>query len=162
MTRTIPEPDHHTWVQSHSDMGHNNTSAKDTGKFPMTSLYLFERHQRRVWPYLIWLLAYGCTLFFDLLDGKFGFRLILPLLLPILIVLLQVIYPTMIGWIIITIPTCIYWAYGVVLFIHCDLNNGWKSDPHGFEGAVCFTLLETVTCAALLLGCPKKRKSIIT
>jgi len=127
----------------------------------MTSLYLFEQRQRRVWPYLIWLLAYGCTLFFDLLDAKFGFRLILPLLLPILIVLLQVTYPTKIGWIIITIPTCIYYAYGVVLFVNCYLNDGWRSDPHGFEGAVCFTLLETVTCAALLLGRPKMKVKVL-
>jgi hypothetical protein len=81
---------------------------------------LVERRTRRgSWAYLLWLLAYVPMMIFCADFAFWNLRpfQLLPLLIPIVIILVQLIWPTLLGWAVIALPSVFVAGVGVVSVI---------------------------------------------
>ena len=81
---------------------------------------LIERRNRRCsWAYVLGLLVWLPVMVFA--AGNLSFHVrpyqLLPLLLPIVVVLVQLAYPTLLGWVIILIPSVFFAGVGVFFVV---------------------------------------------
>ena len=76
----------------------------------------------------------------------------LPLLLLVLVALVQLIYPTVLGWAAIILPTAIYGALGVwtVASDFTRTSAHWESDPSGLVLGIVFLAVVLAVFAGLV------------
>ena len=75
---------------------------------------LFQRRKRRVLAYVFWLIIYCGALSLYAVDHELQLWQILPFLVPIVIAINQIVYPTLFGWAFISIP-----SFGFTIFCGC-------------------------------------------
>jgi hypothetical protein len=98
---------------------------------------LFQRRQRRVWAYIAWLLVYTATAWFFAVDTEAKPIQMLPFLVPLALVIVQMIYPTLFVWALMVIPSVLYSGVGIYYLIRDFAEKQWQYD---FQG-VCLVLL---------------------
>ena len=129
---------------------------------PLRALIL-RRSRRRAWAYGLWLLVYLPTalLFADEMAAHSGAGIaaMLPLLVPIAIVVAQMIYPTLLGWAVILIPSVLYGGVGVFYLIRnaTERHPQWEYDLSGFIMGSIFVGAWVAVCLALILARPRLR-----
>ena len=125
---------------------------------------LFQRrHRRHSWAYVLWLLAYLPTAW--LYAGELAFHAgarayqMWPLLVPVAIVIAQMIYPTLAGWVVILIPSVLYTGVGVFYLIRnaTEKQPQWQYDLSGFIMGFIFVGAFIAVCAALIFARPRLR-----
>ena len=109
------------------------------------------------WAYLIWLLLYLFTAFLFAGEVYFhsgaGASQLLPLLIPVVIVLLQWVRPTILGWSIIFLLTVLYFCVGVYYVFTNDLGRAY--DSSGLVVSSLFLLALLGVCIALAFARPR-------
>jgi hypothetical protein len=116
------------------------------------------RSHRGWWAYLIWLLVY---LFFAMMfaeemgahDGATATQG-WPLLVPIVVVIVQWIRPTILGWAIICLSTLIYFGVGAYYMITENFgpHPQWKHDLGGVILGSLFLVVLLAVCIALIFA----------
>ena len=119
---------------------------------------LFQRRPRRhIWAYILWVLVYLPTV--CLYAGHMGARTyeMLPLLFPVAIVITQMVYPTLVGWVIILVPSVLYTGAGGFYLIRnaTEKQPQWEYDSSGFVMGCVFVGALIVLCAALAFARPR-------
>jgi hypothetical protein len=114
---------------------------------------LIERRTRRGWwAYLLWLPAYLILIGLIGADEDPPAWWLLPLSIPLAVTLVQWIYPTILGWAAISIPTLLYAGQLLYLTVRYE---GVEADTTGTVlNWVFFGYLAPV-CAVLVLARPK-------
>ena len=106
------------------------------------------RNRRRSWAYLLGLLVWLPVMVFA--AGNLSFHVrpyqLLPLLLPVVVVLVQLAYPTLFGWVIIVIPSV--FSTGVMWFF-VVLTAPARVQQHELAALV----ISSVTAGVYLLVC---------
>ena len=126
---------------------------------------LIERRRRSgSWAYAVLLLIYVPTammfarvkIFQDGASAVWG----IALLLPVAIVVVQWIRPTVLGWAVILLPTLLYFAVGASSLIRGSLRNPpkWEYDPDGFVLGSAFLAVLLGVCVTL--ACAGKPKAM--
>jgi len=120
---------------------------------------LVQRHSHRGWwAYLIWLLVY---LFFAMMfAGEMEFHngataaQVWPLLIPIVVVIVQWIRPTVLGWAVICLPTILYFGVGVYYMITENLgpHPQWEHDLGGVILGSLFLAVLLAACLSLMFA----------
>jgi hypothetical protein len=120
---------------------------------------LVERRSRRGWwAYLIWLLVYLPTAM--MFAGEMSFHggaktaQMWPLLLPIVIIIVQWMRPTLLGWVVLSLPTMIYFGVGIYYLVDNNLGAQpqWKTDSAGVILGFVFLGALLCVCVALIFG----------
>jgi hypothetical protein len=118
---------------------------------------LIVRHcRRRAWAYVLWILVYLPTawLFAGEMDAHSepGILAMLPLLIPLAVAVGQMIYPTLLGWYVIIIPSVLYTGVGVFYLIRnaTERQPQWQHDLSGFILGSIFVGAFVVVCIALI------------
>jgi len=125
--------------------------------------FIVRRSRGGAWAYGLWLLVYLPTawLFAGELAAHSGAGVLamLPLLIPVAIAFAQMIYPTMLGWWIIIIPSVLYAAVGLFYLIRnaTERPPQRERDLSGFILGSIFVGAFVASCVALIFGRPKLR-----
>src|ERR1035441_340067 len=98
---------------------------------------LGRRTRRATWAYLFWFIPYLLTAW--LFAGDMAFHAgahpyLIPLLIPVFVVVAQIVYPTLLGWAVIFIPSVLYcgaWVYYLV-------RNATQRQPQWEPMVSCF------------------------
>lgn len=129
---------------------------------------LIERRGRRgTWAYAAWLVAYLVTAW--LFAGELAFHAgaglfqMLPLLIPVLVVVVQIVYPTLLGWVVILIPSVLYCGAGVYFLVRNATRRRpqWEDDPAGFVMGSVFVGAYLAVCLCLILARPRRSTGIV-
>jgi len=123
---------------------------------------LGRRNRRGTWAYVLWVIPYILTAW--LFAGEMAFHAgarpyqMLPLLIPVLIVATQIIYPTLLGWTVIFIPSMAYCSFGLYYLIRnaTERPPQWENDPAGFVLGSCFVGAYLFVCVCLFFARPKR------
>jgi hypothetical protein len=95
--------------------------AKSNTKLNPLRALIVRRSRGRAWAYGLWLLVYLPTalLFADEMSAHSGAGVLamFPLLIPVVVAVAQMIYPTLLGWAVILIPSVLYAGVGVFYLI---------------------------------------------
>jgi hypothetical protein len=124
---------------------------------------IVRRHRRHTWAYVLWLMVYLPTalLFAGELSahGGAGILGISPLLIPVTIAIAQMIYPTLLAWAVITLPSVVYAGVGVFYLIRnaTEKHPQWEYDSSGFILGSIFVAGFVVVCVALSFARPRLR-----
>ncbi len=117
---------------------------------------LIQRRSRRGWwAYVIWLLVYLFTamMFADEMAFHTGATAaqLWPLLIPILIITVQWVRPTVLGWAIICLPTFLYFGIGVYYAVRNNVgpHPQWEHDLGGVILGAFFLTALLAACVAL-------------
>ena len=130
------------------------SSSPQRGFHPV--LALFYRRRRRVWVYVLWLLAYIITnlLYAELyrVENLRPSDWLLPILVPAVVVMAQIIYPTIFVWAVISLPTV--FIAGVRAY---ELINdiGRIQGPSDFFLELFAVSVSVGTCVGLILFRPR-------
>jgi hypothetical protein len=94
-----------------------NMSSPASTKAMLLLRSLFKRRTRPAsWAYILWILA--CVPLMVFVSDSFFFRLrpyhFLPVLIPVAVVIVQLAYPTLLGWAAVLIPSLFVAGVGVV------------------------------------------------
>jgi hypothetical protein len=104
--------------------------------------------------HLILLLAYvlGAMMFIGDIGG--GSARMWPLLIPIGIIVGQWIRPTILGWVIIIVPTILYFAVGVYYLVANNIgaHPQWEDDAEGVILGSFFLAALLVLCTGLIFA----------
>jgi len=123
-------------------------------KIAATLVFLFRRRSRRGWwAYLIWVLPYLLVASWFAADVNLSLSRQLPLLLPIVLVIVQWVWPTVLGWAVIFTPTFLYFC-DCASYLVQTIKDCFASNPD-IEGIVCFLIflgLLFSMCSALVLA----------
>ena len=120
-----------------------------------------QRSRSGWWAYLIWLLLYLFTAFLFAEEAHFhsgaGANQFVPLLIPVVIVLLQWVRPTILGWSIIFLLTVLYFCVGVYYVFTNNLGPQpqWAYDSSGLVVSLLFLLALLGVCIALAFTRPR-------
>jgi hypothetical protein len=125
---------------------------------------LFKRRTRRAsWAYICWILAYVPLMVF-VSDFVF-FRLrpyqYLPLLIPLAVVIVQLVYPTLLGWAVVVIPSVFVAGVGVVSVV---ITAPARHLPHELVPLVISSIATGVyvlVCIALWYARPKRVETVV-
>jgi hypothetical protein len=111
-----------------------------------------ERSRRGWWAYLIWLLLYAPTAMMYVDDTGASAIKLWPLLIPVAILILQWVRPTIIVWAIISLPTFLYFGIGIYYFITNNLgpHPQWEHDSEGVILGSVFLGLLLAVCIVLM------------
>ncbi len=114
------------------------------------------RTRRRSWPYIIWLVAYLplVTWVADFLFGGEPFYPILAALIAILAVLVQLFHPTLLGWVVISIPS-MFMAGLSVYFVAVTAAERTPEDLAGLLISRVVAGVYVLVCIALWLARPE-------
>src|SRR2546421_12353740 len=121
------------------------------------------RSRRHAWAYGLWLLVYLPTawVFAEEMSAHSGTGVLamLPLLIPLAIVVGQMIYPTLLGWAVILIPSVLYTGVGVFYLIRnaTERQPQWEYDLSGFILGSVFVGAFLAVCIALIFARPRLR-----
>jgi hypothetical protein len=120
------------------------------------------RARRASWAYILWILAYLPLMVF-VSDFVF-FRLrpyqYLPLLIPLAVVIVQLAYPTLLGWAVVVIPSVFVAGVGVVSVV---ITVPARDLPHDLGRLVISSIAAGVyvlVCVALWYARPKPVDSV--
>jgi len=120
---------------------------------------LVERRSRRGWwAYVIWLVVYLPTamMFAGEMFFHSGTRAaqMWPLLMPIVVLITQWVRPTLLGWVVIFLPTFLYFGVGVYYAITNNLgpHPQWEHDSEGVILGGVFLAALLGVCLALTLA----------
>jgi hypothetical protein len=128
------------------------TDATPKPKAAWLAALIQQRSRRGWWAYVIWLLVYLPLVMFFAGEMSFhsGARVaqMWPLLVPIVILIVQWARPTVLGWIVVFLPTLLYFGVGVYYIITNNLgaHPQWEHDSEG-------VILGSFFLAALLAVC---------
>jgi hypothetical protein len=120
---------------------------------------LIKRRSRRGWwIYVIWLLSYVLSVMLYLGDTGADLAQVWPLFIPIPILVLQWVRPTVLVWVAISLPTFLY--FGIVAFYEIIDITGprphgqsqWDSDSQGVILGWIFFAAWLVVCIALMFA----------
>jgi hypothetical protein len=119
---------------------------------------LFEKRSRKgLWIYIPFALVYA---FLSLWYAEeIGFHQgipmwrMWPLTIPLILIIFQIIYPTLIVWFLIAAPFALYTCVGIYFFVKRTFGAQWEYDPSGYIMGFVFIL----TMALICLGLYKKR-----
>ena len=122
---------------------------------------IVRRTRERGWAYGLWLLVYLPTAW--LFAGEMaahsgaGVLAMLPLLIPVAIAVAQMIYPTLLGWAVIVVPSVLYAGVGVFYLIRNATRRQpqWEYDLSGFILGSVFVGAFIAVCIALILARPR-------
>jgi hypothetical protein len=125
---------------------------------------LFKRRTRRAsWAYILWILAYLPLMVF-VSDFVF-FRLrpyqYLPLLIPLTVIIVQLAYPTLLGWAVVVIPSGFFAGVGVASVV---ITAPARYLPHHLARLVISSIASGVyvlVCVALWYARPKRVDSAV-
>ena len=129
---------------------------------PLRAL-IIRRGRGRAWAYGLWLLVYLPTalLFAGEMSAHSGAGIItmLPLLIPVAIAVAQMIYPTLLGWTVILIPSVLYAGFGLFYLIRnaTERQPQWEHDLAGFIMGSIFVGAFIAVCVALIFARPRLR-----
>jgi hypothetical protein len=111
-----------------------------------------ERSRRAWWAYLIWLLIYAPTAMMFVGSTGASAAKVWPLLIPVAILILQWIRPTILVWAVISLPTFLY--FGVAIYYAITNNLGphpqWEYDSEGVVLGSVFLAALLGVCVALM------------
>ena len=114
---------------------------------------LFQRRRRRVYIYAFWLLGY-LPLLGVILENAGPWQSLYPLV-PILIVISQIIHPTLIGWAVIAWPSLFMTLAGAYsLKRH---SGDWADDTPVIRTVCILLTYYGIVSIALILACPKSK-----
>lgn len=116
---------------------------------------LFSRRKRFVWPYVFLGVTYLATAYLYFVDREISSVLAIGILLiPLILVVVQLVYPTLLGWLILMIPTFWYTGLGIYYLTIAVLNGKWEYDSSGLiTGFIAVCLYCSVT-AGLIMSRP--------
>jgi hypothetical protein len=119
---------------------------------------LFQRRPRRhTWAYVLWLFAYVPAAW--LFAGDTGAQVyqLWPLLVPVVIVVAQMMYTTLVGWVVIVVPSALYSGVGVFYLIRnaTETPPQWQYDSSGFIMGLIFIGAFVAVCVALIFARPR-------
>lgn len=123
---------------------------------------LGRRTRRGTWAYVLWAIPYMLTAWF--FAGEMAFHAgarpyqMLPLLIPVLIVTAQIIYPTLLGWSVIFIPSVAYCSFGLYYLVRNATESPpqWKNDLAGFVLGSFFVGAYLFVCVCLFFARPRR------
>jgi hypothetical protein len=116
------------------------------------------RTRRGSWAYILWLLAHLPPMVW--IAGGLSFNVrpyqMLPLLIPIVVVLVQLVLPTLLGWAVIAIPSVFFAAVGVCAVV---ITAPVRVQRHELTALVISSVTAGVyvlVCVALWFARPKR------
>jgi hypothetical protein len=129
---------------------------------------LGRRNRRGTWAYVLWGIPYILTAW--LFAGEMAFHAgarayqMLPLLIPVIIVAAQIIYPTLLGWGVIFIPSVAYCGFGLYYLVRnaTERPPQWENDLAGFVLGSFFVAAYLFSCVCLLFARPRPMSGINT
>jgi hypothetical protein len=126
---------------------------------------LGRRSRRGTWAYALWFIPYLVTAwaFARELAMEAGARpyQMLPLLIPVLVVAAQLIYPTLLGWTVIFIPWVAFCTFGLYHLIRNATRRPpqWDNNLSGFILGYLFVGACLLVCVCLLFARPRPTKA---
>ena len=125
---------------------------------------LVERRTRRgSWAYILWLLAYLPPMVW--IAGDLSFQVhpyqLLPLLIPIGVVLVQIAYPTLLGWAVIAIPSALFAGVGVFFVVLTAPARDSQHEPAGLVISSVAAGVYVLVCVALWFARPKRADAVV-
>jgi hypothetical protein len=120
------------------------------------------RARRGSWAYILALIAWLPPMVFGAGNMSFHVRpyQLLPLLIPVVVVLVQLAYPTLLGWVVIVIP--VVFCTGVMVFFVIITAPGRVG--HDLAGLAISSVVDVVyllVCAALWFARPKLVDAVV-
>ncbi len=121
---------------------------------------LGRRTRRATWVYLFWFIPYLLTAW--LFAGDVAFHAgahpyLIPLLIPVFVVVAQIVYPTLLGWAVIFIPSVLYcgaWVYYLV-------RNATQRQPQWEPMVSCFVGAYLAVCFCLFFARPGRTSATV-
>ena len=110
------------------------------------------RSRRRSWAYLLWLLVSVPPLAF--LGSFYVHASLLLLAIPIVVGLVQVVYPTVLGWLVIVIPSAFFTGIGL-FFVIVTAPVRLHEKPGGLVISSVAVTVYFLVCVALWCARPK-------
>jgi hypothetical protein len=109
------------------------------------------RSHRGWWAYLILLLFYIFMASWFACDLNLSSSSLWPLLIPVIIITAQLIWPTVLGWAIIITPVFLYFCNGALEAIKDSFSSDplWKWNPGGFVVMLIVLAVLFGVCLAL-------------
>jgi len=136
--------------------------AKPRSKAAWLTVPIERRSRRGWWAYVIWLLIYLPTaiMFWGEMSFHRGASVaqMSPLLIPIVILVVQWVRPTILGWVVISLPTFLYFGVGVYCLITNNLgpHPQWEHDSGGVILGSIFLAALFGACVALMFAARPK------
>jgi hypothetical protein len=125
---------------------------------------LFNRRTRRAsWAYILWILAYLPLMVFvsDFLFFRLRPYQYLPVLIPVAVIIVQLAYPTLLGWAVVVIPSVFVAGVGVVSVV---ITVPARDLPHDLGRLVMSSIAAggyVLVCAALWYARTKRVDSAV-
>ena len=129
-----------------------------TGPFPKLLLSLVRRRSRvKAWAYAIWLLVYLLTGCYCVGGLEIPAARAWPFLIPVGLLIVHVVYPTLLGWLIFFVPTVLYLGAGVYYAVSNNIgpHPQWQGDMEGVVLGSVFIAAMFGVCAALYSARPR-------
>jgi len=102
----------------------------------MISTIIEKRSRKGFWVYIllglvyiVFALWYAEELRFH---GGIPIQNMWPLAIPLLLITFQIVYPTMLAWIVIFLPSALYTSVGIYYFAKNTLGASWEYDQGGY------------------------------
>jgi hypothetical protein len=113
-----------------------------------------QRSRRGWWVYMIWLLIYAPTAMMFAGDSGASVARMWPLLIPVAILVLQWVRPTILVWAVISLPTFLYFGIGIYYAITNNLgpHPQWEHDSEGVILGSVFLASLLGVCVALMFA----------
>ena len=113
-----------------------------------------QRNRRGWWVYVIWLLLYSATTMMFAGDTGASAAQMWPFLIPVAILILQWVRPTLLGWAVISLPTCLYFCVGIYYAVANNLRSHpqWEYDSEGVILGSVFLAVLLGMCIALIVA----------
>jgi hypothetical protein len=107
--------------------------------------------------YAVWLLVYLPMGSFCVVDLEVPPAKAWPLLIPIALLIIHLMHPTLLGWLVFFVPTLLYLGVGVYYAISNNLgpHPQWQTDREGVVLGSVVTAAMLGACVALYAGKPK-------
>ena len=140
-----------------------NMSSPSTNKVRLLlGAVLGRRIRRGSWAYILWLLAY---MPFMIWSADFVFvhprpYQFLLLLIPLAVVVVQLVYPTLLGWALFVIPSVFVAGVGVY-FVILTAPRRAQDDLAGLVGSSVAAAFYVLVCVALWYARPKRLDSVV-
>jgi hypothetical protein len=119
------------------------------------------RTHRASWVYILWLFAYLPFMVFFIDFVHLSPYQFLPLLFPLAVILVQLAYPTLLGWAVVVIPSTFFACVGVISVV---ITAPARHLPHDLGRLFVSCIAPGVyvlICVALWYARPKSMGSIV-
>ena len=121
------------------------------------------RTRRGSWAYILGLLVWLPPMVFAAGDLSFHVRpyQLLPLLIPVVVVLVQLAYPTWLGWAVIVMPSVFFAGVGVVSVILTAPVRIQRHEPAALVISSIAAAVYVLVCVALWFARPKLADAVV-